>query len=262
MWYISKKMNAVKPDVIYARRKARQQKLNDVPYGGYGGPSTFNANDSESALPLTSKPDGNNQHQQWDSNGRAVGFSGDPTLFAPQPQRVVLGPFTPKTAPALSSSNVRLIPPSAEGRDKYSSPSSAPALYRQDTDNSWSAKYKQDRQDSTQSWNAQATVGTHDVYQMTRQQSPPSDPFAELPLPPRLPPPGSPQTSSPHQQYSQPQYAQPQYSSSSPGPQKMFSIPPPPGLSSQQASPQQQPSIPQYSPPQYNPQQQYQQQYR
>lgn len=227
MWYISKQMNRVKPDVIYARRKARQGKTG-VEAFGYGASSSFNPGDSESALPLPKKADENFQHQQWDSAGRAVGYSGDPTLFAPQPQRVPLGPFTAK---ATTSTNVKLVPSSTGARDNYP-PASAPAAYRQGT---------------AQSWDAQGTVGTHDVYQMTRQQSPPSDPFAELPLPPRLPPPGSPQTG----QYSSPR-SQPQYASTSPGPQKNFSIPPPPGLSSPQTAPAPN-SIPQYSPPQYQP---------
>jgi len=103
LWYIHRKMNEVKPAVIYARRKARQGKMQraNLPFSnvpvGESSTSIFNPQSSESNLPLTSNADGY-QHQQWDSQGHAVGFSGDPTLYAPQPKRPA------SRIPAVSSS--------------------------------------------------------------------------------------------------------------------------------------------------------------
>lgn len=92
MWYIYDQMNKVKPSVIYARRKARQGKLDramsmtDGPYeGGVAGASSsqvFNPRSSDSDIPLT--------HQQWDADGKATGYSYDPRLdnvHQPQPKR-------------------------------------------------------------------------------------------------------------------------------------------------------------------------------
>ncbi|OCH86161.1 hypothetical protein OBBRIDRAFT_797454 [Obba rivulosa] len=98
MWYIYKKMNDAKPLVIHDRRKARQAKLamsstGDRPYGGNGAvlQSTasvvFNPNVSDAEIPLTA-------HQQWDKNGRAIGYAADPILYVPKPQRA------PSRAPA------------------------------------------------------------------------------------------------------------------------------------------------------------------
>ncbi|KAF9560438.1 hypothetical protein CPC08DRAFT_690092 [Agrocybe pediades] len=94
MWYILRQMNKVKPQVIYERRKARQAKLlrasesGETPvYMNPGQASTSsvfnpeNLNNSDPAIPLTAST-----YQQWDSNGRAVGYAGDPTLHTPQPR--------------------------------------------------------------------------------------------------------------------------------------------------------------------------------
>lgn len=40
----------------------------------------FNPNVSDTEIPLTA-------HQQWDKDGRAVGYTSDPMLYVPQPQR-------------------------------------------------------------------------------------------------------------------------------------------------------------------------------
>lgn len=123
MWYIYKKMGQVKAAVIYDRRKARQNKLSN-PYGNPStsmldssasltGPSTtaFNPSlqtihaGSETDIPLHASsygsspsnvpgrfnpsPNGRQREQTWDENGRAVGYSGDPRLYAPQPQSAV-----------------------------------------------------------------------------------------------------------------------------------------------------------------------------
>ena len=91
MWYLMSLMKKVKPDVIYARRKARQAKLEraDFPYsGGANQTSTTVFNASETNIPLNNgdQPYGveGSDHQQWDKNGKAVGYSG---LYQPQPQR-------------------------------------------------------------------------------------------------------------------------------------------------------------------------------
>lgn len=92
MWYLSRKIRLVKPDVIYARRKARQGKVANTgfsPYAG-GGPTeaqnsnVFNPNASDTSVPLN--PAG---YQQWDASGRAVGYAQDPRLnvYQPEPHR-------------------------------------------------------------------------------------------------------------------------------------------------------------------------------
>lgn len=161
-----------------------------------GSTAAFNPNDSDSNLPLFPNSDGSYQHQQWDSSGRAVGYSGDPTLYAPQPQRATARPFD---SGAASSSDVQLAPPS-DTRNKYSPASGSKAPQRQDT---------------AQSWDAEAAAGEQNAYKMTRKPSPPTDPFASaMPLPPRLPPPGSNPTSPPQafsRPGSQPQHLQSAY---------------------------------------------------
>ncbi|KAH9926529.1 snare associated Golgi protein-domain-containing protein [Amylocystis lapponica] len=93
MWYIYKQMNAVKPQVIYERRKARQAKT--MAAGGaapYSTPSmlesntSFNPHNSETDIPLNSSY-GGSAYQQWDKYGRAVGYASDPSISAPVPQR-------------------------------------------------------------------------------------------------------------------------------------------------------------------------------
>ncbi|KAF7971579.1 hypothetical protein HWV62_20834 [Athelia sp. TMB] len=91
MWYLLRKIRLVKPDVIYARRKARQVKANSSfsPYAA-GGPteaqnsSVFNPNASDTTVHLN--PAG---YQQWDANGHAIGYAPDPRLnvYQPEPQR-------------------------------------------------------------------------------------------------------------------------------------------------------------------------------
>ncbi|KDQ58840.1 hypothetical protein JAAARDRAFT_56898 [Jaapia argillacea MUCL 33604] len=94
MWYIYREMGLVKGDVIYARRKARQEKLGRAPMvTPYGNPSfasttevPFNPSSSESDLE-TGDSYTDPSFQKWDKNGRAIGYTGDPRLYAPQPQR-------------------------------------------------------------------------------------------------------------------------------------------------------------------------------
>lgn len=95
MWYLLRKMRLAKPDVIYARRKARQGKVaraNSTPYGAPHGAASgesvvFNPNHSDSNIPLNATSDQPYQHQQWGQDGRAIGFTGDPRILAPEPQR-------------------------------------------------------------------------------------------------------------------------------------------------------------------------------
>lgn len=95
MWYILHQMNLVKPEVIYARRKARQGKLAQgfSPYSGNPSESTlaFNPRDSDSQIPLTLTDRTEMRYQQWDKHGKAVGYAGDPSLIvAPKPQKINL----------------------------------------------------------------------------------------------------------------------------------------------------------------------------
>ncbi|KIJ67230.1 hypothetical protein HYDPIDRAFT_25702 [Hydnomerulius pinastri MD-312] len=95
MWYIQKEVNRVKPDVIYARRKARQAKFNgDVLYQNVGingsNDAVFNPNASDITVttPLAhSDAPYDPPYQQWDRDGNAVGYAPDPRVAAPQPRR-------------------------------------------------------------------------------------------------------------------------------------------------------------------------------
>ncbi|KII84780.1 hypothetical protein PLICRDRAFT_146272 [Plicaturopsis crispa FD-325 SS-3] len=98
MWYLLRKMNQVKVDVIYDRRKARQGKLDRANFTPYGNPSAyesgssvgFNPQVSETDIPLTATH-GGSPYQQWDKDGRAIGPNpGDPRLYAPTPQRAII----------------------------------------------------------------------------------------------------------------------------------------------------------------------------
>lgn len=94
MWYLMRKMRQVKPEVIYARRKARQAKMERagfMPYGGSNDSAVFNPRGSETNIPLNPTSDSpyraTTPYQQWDKDGRAIGYAGDPRLLSPQPQR-------------------------------------------------------------------------------------------------------------------------------------------------------------------------------
>ncbi|TFK97148.1 hypothetical protein BDV98DRAFT_514348 [Pterulicium gracile] len=89
MWYIMNRMNKVKPDVIYARRKARQEKLENSTVRPLGDGAT----DLQVFHPQPSNPGPDMipmAHQQWDSQGQAVGYAYDPRLQHMQPQPVAL----------------------------------------------------------------------------------------------------------------------------------------------------------------------------
>ncbi|KZP09581.1 hypothetical protein FIBSPDRAFT_233698 [Athelia psychrophila] len=89
IWFLSRKVRLVKPEVIYARRKARQGKMHNRIFSAHAGAAksqnsaVFNPNSSGSNIPLNST-----EHQQWDSNGRAIGYAGDPRfVYQPEPRR-------------------------------------------------------------------------------------------------------------------------------------------------------------------------------
>jgi len=121
MWYILREMNSVKPQVIYDRRKARQAKLSRAGFSPYanGGPSSsstdvFNPHASDSDIPLTNK--GEATYQQWDRQGKAVGFVPDPRtnfIFTPKP-RVTNAAFLP---PARDVEEAGATRPLAHGRE-------------------------------------------------------------------------------------------------------------------------------------------------
>ncbi|KAL4250920.1 Golgi apparatus membrane protein TVP38 [Abortiporus biennis] len=163
MWYIYHLMNKVKPAVIYDRRKARQVKLNrPSPYGNSSvldstTSVTFNPNESETTLPLTATfpPPAEGAYQQWDSQGRAVGYSGDPSLHSPRPQRPAQ-----KFQPNLPPSRTTTVGSIAPAMSEYNG--------------------RQNSVQSTGSWDVPQQGRQGDIYKMTaRVASPPRNPFAD-----------------------------------------------------------------------------------
>jgi hypothetical protein len=63
----------------------------------YDNPSALESNSSEAFNPRASEADiplsSQHTYQQWDKHGRAVGYAGDPHLYAPHPQRATTKPF-------------------------------------------------------------------------------------------------------------------------------------------------------------------------
>ncbi|KAH7914922.1 snare associated Golgi protein-domain-containing protein [Hygrophoropsis aurantiaca] len=126
MHYITRQVNRVKPDIIYARRKARQSKLTQA-YGSSsqtlyqnGGVLESTADvvfnpDADARVPLTASDqpyDAPYTHQKWDSEGRAVGYTGDPRLYAPQP-RVPSNPQSMLDSGSRSDANTSPYHPSS-----------------------------------------------------------------------------------------------------------------------------------------------------
>ncbi|KAG1744955.1 uncharacterized protein EDB91DRAFT_1199932 [Suillus paluster] len=94
MWYITRQVNRVKPQIIYERRKARQARLEGesgslYQNGGANTSTVFNPSDTTLATPLNSFQNApyDPPYQQWDSEGRAVGYTADPRVYAPQPKK-------------------------------------------------------------------------------------------------------------------------------------------------------------------------------
>ncbi|KAG9312603.1 hypothetical protein JVU11DRAFT_7000 [Chiua virens] len=111
MWYIQREINRVKPEVIYARRKARQVKPDgDVLYqnGGFTGSTedtVFNPTASDVNLTTpTAQSDApyDATYQQWDTTGHAVGYATDPRVVAPQPRRANASLDAALVAPSLT----------------------------------------------------------------------------------------------------------------------------------------------------------------
>ncbi|KIP11042.1 hypothetical protein PHLGIDRAFT_100340 [Phlebiopsis gigantea 11061_1 CR5-6] len=157
MWYIYHLMNKVKPDVIYARRKARQAKESGIntPYGNSSvlqstADVPFGGRTSDSELPLTANFN-DSSYQQWDSQGRAVGYSGDPTLHAPQPRK----PARVPTGQGSSSSSNSPVPLMSQHGGQ---------------------PIRQNTGGSTASWDVQGQLGGPNSYQMSRPQY--SDPYS------------------------------------------------------------------------------------
>ncbi|KAN0133420.1 SNARE associated Golgi domain containing protein [Lactarius tabidus] len=112
--YILRELKRVKPDVIYARRKARQAKL-ELGSSYYNNNesttlSTFNPNPSDSDIPLQPyDPEseagygGGPSHQQWDESGHAVGYAPDPRLHAPRPRAPTFSPTALYTSPSAAA---------------------------------------------------------------------------------------------------------------------------------------------------------------
>ena len=176
MWYIYNLMNKVKPEVIYARRKARygsavldlrhasntlghrQAKESGIntPYSNSSVLESttnipFNHRSSDSELPLTANFNTDFSHQQWDSQGRAVGYASDPTLYAPQPQK-------PARVPSSMSSQ------------GSSSAGPSPAPHMSERDGYRAQPLRQNTGSSTASWDVQGQVGGPNSYQMSRPQ--------------------------------------------------------------------------------------------
>jgi hypothetical protein len=101
MWYILHQMNLVKPQVIYKRRKARQGKLARSDFSPYlhgslsATSDVFNPTISDFDIPLTTNR-ATPHYQQWDKQGRAVGYVGDPQIIhTPKPQVGSAASFLP-----------------------------------------------------------------------------------------------------------------------------------------------------------------------
>ncbi|KAH7886678.1 snare associated Golgi protein-domain-containing protein [Phlebopus sp. FC_14] len=195
MWYIQREVNRVKPDVIYARRKARQVKLEGesdlYQMGGVTGSNedaVFNPNSSEVTVttPLAhSDAPYDPPYQQWDNEGRAVGYA-DPGVLAPQPRRAN-GAFDPG-----------MVTPTRA--------TSAAAISRL-------------RQESTDSvgWELQTNAADGQSYPLhSISDSLPAQPLrnpyedkgsSEPIIPPFAPPPGPPPAASPGYAFSSPQHS-------------------------------------------------------
>lgn len=113
MWYVTRAMNRVKPQIVYERRKARQAKLNAASESLYqnGGANTsavFNASDVTVPLNSFSDTPYDTPYQQWDSEGRAIGYAPDPRIHAPQPKKPETpNPFPGDTTPTLGTKPLR-----------------------------------------------------------------------------------------------------------------------------------------------------------
>ncbi|KAG2113449.1 uncharacterized protein F5147DRAFT_46318 [Suillus discolor] len=112
MWYITREINRVKPQIVYERRKARQAKLDaesESLYQNGGANSSAVFNTSDTTLPLNSSDAPYDPpYQRWDSEGRAVGYTPDPRIHAPQPKKPENpNPFPGDITPTLGTKPLR-----------------------------------------------------------------------------------------------------------------------------------------------------------
>jgi uncharacterized membrane protein YdjX (TVP38/TMEM64 family) len=113
MWYMTREINRVKPQIVYERRKARQAKLDaesESLYQNGGATTSAVFNTSDTTLPLNSFSDApyDPPYQQWDNEGRAIGHAPDPRIHAPQPKKPEnLNPFSGDTTPTLGTKPLR-----------------------------------------------------------------------------------------------------------------------------------------------------------
>ena len=202
MWYLLRKMRQAKPDIIYARRKARQAKLERADFTPYSTSNNssnsvvFNVQGSDTHIPLnpTTMPYGATApHQQWDKDGHAVGYASDPRLYVPEPQRA------PNRLPSYQ------IDEEAGVGTSYQRSAEAPG---------GRSPLRQESGDSM-GWNSQGRRDTFDIPRIASPvHEPLHDPFETSPTdmhqasypPPLSPPPSAP---SPHvtQTPTQAQYA-------------------------------------------------------
>jgi uncharacterized membrane protein YdjX (TVP38/TMEM64 family) len=113
MWYITREINRVKPQIVYERRKARQAKLyaeSESLYqnGGTNASAVFNTSDTTLPLNSFSNSPYDPPYQQWDSEGHAVGYAPDPRIHAPQPKKPDNpNPFPGDITPTLGTKPLR-----------------------------------------------------------------------------------------------------------------------------------------------------------
>lgn len=163
--------------LLSSRYRQAAQSGVDAPYGNSSVLESttnipFNPRTSDSELPLTANFNAESSYQQWDSQGRAVGYSGDPTLYAPQPRKLA---------------NI----PSGGAVSQGSSTGTSPAPYMSERDGYRAQPLRQNTSDSTASWDVQGQLGGPNSYPMSRSQyDPPYSGAGESrPIPPLQPPP-------------------------------------------------------------------------
>ncbi|KAJ3931906.1 MAG: hypothetical protein NXY57DRAFT_1005441 [Lentinula lateritia] len=118
-WYLLRKMNQVKPDIIHARRKARQAKLNDgsmYSTPNLSGSDIYNPNASETNIPLTAKKNqfgysvGQSQPYPFSSEYQRSSI-GNNIVYAPKPQHR----YSPDNQYGDDDPELGHVPPGATG---------------------------------------------------------------------------------------------------------------------------------------------------
>ncbi|KAF8829897.1 hypothetical protein HHX47_DHR2000067 [Lentinula edodes] len=122
-WYLLRKMNQVKPDIIYARRKARQAKLNSgsmYSTPNLSGSDIYNPNASETNIPLTAKKNqfgyGAGQSQPYPFSSEYQRSSiGNNIVYAPKPQHR----YSPDNQYGNDDPELGHVPPGAAAGSQY-----------------------------------------------------------------------------------------------------------------------------------------------